>query len=79
MSIWCSVSGTINIKKECHFSVKKYTRDMFDEISISISPDGGKFNMSFSLDGVEAAKFMEIWIKGIPGTVDCVAEITFIK
>lgn len=52
---------------------------MFDEIAISISPDGEKFNMSFSLDGIEAAKFVEHWIEGIPGTVNCVAEIVFIK
>ena len=77
MSVWTFVTGTYNVHKDKHFSLKKYTKELYDEISIQ--EDAGKFNMSFSLDGVDAAKFVENWISGIPGTVDCEAEIRFLK
>ena len=78
MSIWCNVEGSVDIPRESHFSIRKYTKEMFvDEYSLHTL--GNLVLLNAVLEGETAAKTIQKWVDGIPGKVDVTAEIRFIK
>ena len=86
MSIWSSATGTITVDNSEHFSLKKYTHSLADEVTLSVqygsdtnSLRTDKFSLSVCLDGMQAMEFFNKWMEGIPGHVDMTVELRMIK
>lgn len=85
MSVWSSASGTITVDSSEHFSLKKYTHSIYDELTISVEYGEetksriDKFCLSVCLDGTQAVEFFNNWMKGIPGNVDMTIEVRMLK
>lgn len=85
MSVWSSATGTITIDNSEHFSLKKYTYSLYDEVIVSIkygpeiSLRTDNFKLSVCLSGLEAMEFFSKWMKGIPGHVDMTVELRMIR
>lgn len=85
MSVWSTAQGTVTIDNSEHFSLKKYTHSLFDEVSLNIEygPEDhlrtDKFYMSVCLDGQQAMDFFAKWVEGIPGHVDMTIELRMLK
>lgn len=88
MSVWSTATGTVTIDSSEHFSLKKYTYSIYDEIIFNVEyGEGGetsslrtdKFYLSVCLSGQEAVDFFAKWVEGIPGKVDMVVELRMIK
>jgi hypothetical protein len=87
MSVWSSATGTVGVECFDHFSLKKYTLSLYDEVSINIeygehANDGirtDKFTLSVCLSGQQAMDFFTKWMEGILGKVDMTVELRMIK
>lgn len=85
MSVWSSATGTITVDNAEHFSVKKYTYALYDEVIVSIeygdeiSLRTDRFKLSVCLSGMEAMEFFNKWVEGIPGHVDMIIELRMVK
>lgn len=87
MSVWSSLEGTLIIHARESFSLKKYTKAMFDEYTLDIldrieSKDSEltyKVELSVCLDGDQAYRMLSYWTKGIPGRVDVEIIVRMLK
>lgn len=84
MSIWSSATGIVTIESSEHFSLKKYTYCLYDEVLIDIehgigSPKIDKFCLRVCLEGMNAVEFFNKWVEGIPGKVDMTFEVRVLK
>ena len=83
MSVWSTAKGTVRIKLSEQFSLKKYTRHFYDEVSINETKylpvtngvDVIEFELSVCLEGTGAMEFFNKWAQGIPGSVDMTCEV----
>lgn len=85
MSVWSSATGTITVDNSEHFSLKKYTQSLYDEVSLSVEYGEGlelrtdNFTLNVCLSGMQAMEFFTTWVEGIPGHVDMTIELRMIK
>lgn len=85
MSVWSSATGAITVDSSEHFSLKKYTHALYDEVSLNVEYGEGTslrtdhFYLSVCLDGEQAMDFFTKWVEGIPGKVDMIVELRMIK
>jgi hypothetical protein len=86
MSIWSSATGTVTVDNSEHFSLKKYTHSLYDEMTLNIeygcelvSLRTDKFHLSVCLDGMQAMEFFNKWMEGVPGHVDMTVELRMVK
>ena len=82
MSIWSEAEGTVKIPLSEHFSLKKYTHQLYDEISFYecyCEDDIRLVRLSVCLSGVKAVEFFDKWVEGIPGHVDMIVKVRMIK
>lgn len=83
MSVWSTAKGTVRIKLSEQFSLKKYTKNFYDEVSISETKylpvtnglDIIEFELSVCLGSTGAMVFFNEWAQGIPGSVDMTCEV----
>lgn len=90
MSVWSTATGTVEGDFLDHFSLKKYTQSVYDEVTISVDygliDANGKhprridtFYLSVCADGQQAMDFFNNWMEGVPGKVDMVVELRMMK
>ncbi len=82
MSIWSEARGTVKIKPSEHFSLKKYTKELYDEVTFSevhLNDETRVVNVSVCAYGQQAMDFFTKWVEGIPGKVDMIVELRMIK
>ena len=77
MSIWSNIRGEVKVHPDKHFSIRKYTENMYEECIIKVK--GTYVEMCVCLDGKGMNDFIEKWISGIPGEVDLIVETRWIK
>ena len=82
MSVWSEARGTVKIKSSEHFSLKKYTKELSDEVTyaeVFLDEETREVNVSVCADGQQAMDFFTKWMEGIPGHVDMTIELRMLK
>lgn len=87
MSVWSSAKGTVRINLCEKFSLKKYTKSLYDEVQFNEVKYGTpindidviEFELSVCLSGMGAGEFFNEWALGIPGSVDMICELRIVR
>lgn len=84
MSIWSEASGTVCIEDllKSKFSLKKYTKSLNPELILHLeqaSIDSYNFTLIIPGSGGSANDLLRAWFDGVPGRVDMVSHVRYLK
>lgn len=71
VSVWTTLEGELKIPTEAHFSIKKWVKENLysGEFRYKGEVDSRgwtEFTLTFCLDGIEAAEFIEHFMRHLP-------------